>query len=82
VQLVHDEKMKTPSSPEVLSNQTTRLAYSPRNFAALFGKHYTWAYRQLYKGNIKAITQFGRIMIPKSEADRLLGTAKEYDAIT
>jgi hypothetical protein len=56
-----------------------RMAYSPAEFAALFGKHQTWGYRQLYRGTIKAITQCGRIMIPRSEVDRLLNSAKEYD---
>lgn len=56
-----------------------RMAYSPGEFAALFGKQQTWGYRQLYRGTVKAITQCGRIMIPRSEIDRLLGSAKEYD---
>jgi hypothetical protein len=68
------------------SNDTTqtpvldkRLAYSPGEFAALFGKHQTWGYRQLYKGTVKAITQCGRILIPRSEVDRLLRSATEYN---
>lgn len=28
-----------------------RLALTPTQFARLFGKHYTWGYRQIYKGN-------------------------------
>jgi hypothetical protein len=56
-----------------------RMAYSPGEFAALFGKQQTWGYRQLYRGTVKAITQCGRIMIPRSEVDRLLGSAKKYD---
>lgn len=55
-----------------------RLAYSPAEFVALFGKHPTWAYRQLYKGTLKAITRYGRIMIPHSEAEQLLSSATEY----
>lgn len=56
-----------------------RMAYSPGEFAALFGKHQTWGYRQLYRGTIKAITQCGRIMIPCTEVERLLNSAKTYD---
>lgn len=59
-------------------NSNLRLTYSPAEFAALFGKHQTWAYRQLYKGTVKAITRYGRIMIPGSEVDRLLNSAAEY----
>jgi len=59
-----------------------RLAYSPAEFAALFGKHPTWAYRQLYKGTVKAITRYGRIMIPQSEAERVLSSATEYFGAT
>lgn len=59
-----------------------RLAYSPAEFAALFGKHPTWGYRQLYNGTVRAITQCGRIMIPRSKVDRLLGSAKTYDGKT
>jgi hypothetical protein len=32
-------------------------------------------YRQLYRGTVEAITQCGRIMIPRGEADRLLCSA-------
>ena len=56
-----------------------RVAYSPGEFAALFGKHQTWGYRQLYRGTVKAITQCGRILIPRSEVERLLSSAKIYD---
>jgi hypothetical protein len=56
-----------------------RMAYSPGEFAALFGKHQTWGYRQLYRGTVKAITQCGRIMIPRGEIDRLLRSAKRYN---
>ena len=65
---------KTIQSPPA----ENRVAYSPSEFAALFGKHPTWGYRQLYRGTVKAITQYGRIMIPRTEVDRLLSTAKEY----
>jgi Helix-turn-helix domain len=69
------EKTERKSSE---SNSDLRLTYSPAEFAALFGRHQTWAYRQLYKGTVKAITRYGRIMIPRSEVDRLLNSAAEY----
>ena len=61
------------------ASQDKRVAYSPGEFAALFGKHQTWGYRQLYRGTVKAITQCGRILIPRSEVERLLSSAKPYD---
>jgi hypothetical protein len=60
------------------SESKFRLTYSPAEFAALFGRHPTWAYRQLYKGAVKAITDYGRIMIPHSEVEKLLNSAAEY----
>lgn len=55
-----------------------RLTYSPAEFAELFGREQTWAYRQVYAGKVKVITQFGRIMIPATEVDRILESAGEY----
>ena len=55
-----------------------RVAYSPAEFAALFGRHPTWGYRQLYRGTVKAITQCGRVMIPRTEVDRLVSSAEMY----
>lgn len=49
-----------------------RVVLTPTEFAAIFGRHYTWAYRQIYAGNIKVISKMGRMMIPRSEIDRLL----------
>jgi hypothetical protein len=48
-----------------------KKAYTPTEFAALFGKEKTWTYRQLYKGRIEGITKYGRLMIPVREADRI-----------
>jgi len=42
-------------------------------------EHQTWGYRQLCRGTVKAITQCGRIMIPRAEVDRLLCSAKPYN---
>ena len=70
------EKNEEPNQQPSLDN---RIAYSPGEFAALFGKHQTWGYRQLYRGTVKAITQCGRIMIPRGEVDRLLCSAKPYN---
>jgi hypothetical protein len=60
-------------------NQLNRAAYSPREFAAKCGRHPTWAYRLLYGGKIQAVTELGRILIPASELERVLGAAQTYD---
>jgi hypothetical protein len=71
--------MEKDGEPNDQASLDNRIAYSPGEFATLFGKHQTWGYRQLYKGTVKAITQCGRIMIPRAEVDRLLCSAKPYD---
>jgi hypothetical protein len=55
-----------------------KLTYTPAEFAALFGKERTWAYRQLNAGKVHAITELGRTQIPKNEVERLLGEAGRY----
>lgn len=58
-----------------------RLAFSPREFAELFGRSQTWGYRQIYAGKVKAITEHGRILIPAAEVDAILKTAGVYDSL-
>jgi hypothetical protein len=58
---------------------TKRAAYSPAEFAASCGRHPSWAYRLLYGGKIRAITDLGRILIPASELERVLSLAQPYD---
>ena len=57
----------------------TREGYSPAEFARSFGKHPTWAYRHLYAGTLNAVTVLGRLLIPRSEMERLMATAAPYD---
>lgn len=56
-----------------------RVAYSPGEFAELFGKGQTWGYRQIYAGKINAITEHGRILIPAREVERILESAGIYN---
>lgn len=67
----------------VMQNQTLvpsdRAAYSPAQFAAACGKSATWTYRLLYAGKLKAVTKFGRLLIPATEMNRLMATAEPYD---
>ena len=58
-----------------------RVAFSPAEFAALFGKSQTWGYRQIYAGKVKAITEHGRILIPAAEVEKILKTAGIYDGM-
>ena len=56
-----------------------RVAYSPGEFAKMFGKSQTWGYRQIYAGKVNAITEHGRILIPAKEVDSILESARPYD---
>ena len=56
-----------------------RAGLSPSEFALLVGKQKVWGYRQIYQRRVKAITEFGRLLIPRSEVDRILATAAPYN---
>lgn len=58
-----------------------RVTFSPGEFAKLFGKSQTWGYRQIYAGKVKTITEYGRILIPASEVEKILGTAGRYEGL-
>jgi len=59
-----------------------RAAFSPAEFAALCGRSPTWAYRQIYAGRIKPITDCGRLLIPRSEVESFLARKVEYNPAT
>jgi len=67
--------------PEIMQqNQiSSRAAFSPAEFAASCGRHPTWTYRLLYANKVKAVTGLGRILIPRSELERVLGLAAPYN---
>lgn len=52
--------------------------YTLAEFAALFGKERTWAYRLLYAGKILAITGYGTTRIAHSEVDKILNGSSVY----
>ena len=60
-------------------NLNERLALSPREFAAALGKSATFGYRAIYRGWIRPISDAGRLLIPRSEIDRFLARATEYN---
>jgi hypothetical protein len=64
-----------------MSKRENPVAFSPGEFAALFGKSQTWGYRQIYAGKVNAITEYGRMLIPASEVERILATAVRYEGI-
>ena len=61
-----------------LKDSQQRVAFSPKEFAELFGKEQTWGYRQIYAGKVKTVTEYGRMMIPASEVEKILGKADVY----
>jgi hypothetical protein len=56
-----------------------RVAFTPKEFAAMFGKSQTWGYRQIYAGKVKTITHHGHILIPAAEVERILAEAGTYN---
>jgi hypothetical protein len=60
-------------------NLSQRLGFSPKEFSEANGKSATWGYRQIYSGKVKVISDCGRMLIPRSEVDRFLARAAEYN---
>ena len=58
---------------------TQRFGYSAAEFAALFGRSATWAYRQIYAGRVRPIADCGRLLIPHTEVDSILARRREYN---
>ena len=67
---------KTSSSPTLPQHE--KPVYTVAECAALFGRHKSWTYRLIYAQRIKLIHQFGKMMVPASEADQILGAATHY----
>lgn len=55
-----------------------KIAYSPTEFAALFGRSGTWGYRRIYCGDVTARSIAGRAMITKEEVLRFIREAPSY----
>lgn len=72
-----DEKPVKKQRSETAARE--RVAHTPAEFAALFGRNPVWSYRLLYKGKVKAINTFGRLLIPHSEVERILSSASIYN---
>jgi hypothetical protein len=73
VQISPAESETQRPTPTVLAIEAAlkgRLAATPAEFAAMFGRHATWGYRQLYAGRVKTIRGAGRLLIPLKEIER------------
>lgn len=66
-------------SPKIEIALLDRAAITPNEFAGLFGRQTVWGYRQIYAGKVKVIKDFGRIMIPRQEVQRLIGNVEIYN---
>lgn len=67
------------SAEQISQVMADRAAFSVAEFSKLFGRHPSWGYRRLYRGDVRAITEFGRVLVPCSEVQRLLKTARIYN---
>ena len=61
------------------ASELKRVAFSPGEFAQLFGKSQTWGYRQISGGKVKAITKHGCILVPAAEVEAILKTVGVYN---
>jgi hypothetical protein len=62
-----------------LSDLSGRLAFSPREAGAAIGKSATYIYRQFYAGQLKPISDCGRLMIWRDELQRFLSRGCGYN---
>jgi hypothetical protein len=70
------KKARRAKSPVIEVPLSERAAYTPTEFAALFGRQSVWGYRKIYSGQVKVIRALGRMMIPRSEVERIQAMAE------
>src|SRR5207248_11039052 len=70
---------RSAREPKAVDLGLLRLAFQPKEFSAACGRSVTWAYRRIYCGDIKVIADAGRLLIPRSEVDRFLARAGQYN---
>ena len=58
-------------------NSDERVAFTFEEVARKFGKDRSWVYREFRKGNFRAITGFGTMMISAAEIERVLAGKEE-----
>lgn len=79
---IHKKSGATAEKPKRVTRieipLSERAALTPREFAGVFGKAQTWAYRQIYAGRIHVVDALGTMMIPRSELERITRSAAVY----
>lgn len=76
---IHSQRAQTKRAARKLVPLGDRLGYGAAEFAGLFGRSVTWAYRQIYAGRVKPIADCGRILIPRSQVDLFLAKCADYN---
>ena len=71
-------KAETDSLAQALPEASAKPVNTVAEFAALFSRHKSWAYRHIYAGRINVISQFGLMMIPAAEVEKIVATAGRY----
>ncbi len=56
-----------------------RLAFSLAEVAEICGKSKIWAYRRIYAGELKVVSQGGRMLVARAELDRFLSQTEVYN---
>lgn len=69
---------KPTNHNELEGKPQLRRAYTPAEFAALFGRKPTWGYRKLYSGEVRRLQSSGRILIPVSEINRFAAKTVQH----
>jgi hypothetical protein len=75
----HSQRAQTQRAARETVPLNDRLSFSPGEFAALNGKSCTWGYRRIYNGDVKVIADAGRLLIPRSEVEKFLAKAAQYN---
>lgn len=58
---------------QAAKKQGERVAYSLAEFSSLFGRDRSWAYKLASAGKVRVIRGFGKLMVPATEVERILG---------
>jgi hypothetical protein len=78
LQLKERRKKRLARLRDSLGSIVHQMAFTPAQAAVVCSRTPTWAYRRIYNGTFKVITRGGRILIPRAEIERYLGSAKKY----
>jgi len=62
-----------------LESVVRQMALSPAEAAIACGRSPSWSYGKIYSGEFRVISSDGRMLIPRSEIERFLSGAEEYN---